>query len=68
MNPKRWNTLKIVIAGAIFGALYSLWKTEFPWTTSELILYNGSRVVGGSAGGAILFGAVSAIRNYFAIK
>lgn len=68
MKSKPWNTIKLAAIGAIVGVLYVWWKTKLPWSTPDLIYYNGGRLLGGLIGGAILFAAVSAVRNLFARK
>ena len=62
---ERWNTVRIALAGAVFGIIYSsidseLWQLKVDEIVASLI--------GAAIGGAALFAIVSGLRNLFVAK
>ena len=61
MPAKRWNLLKAAGIGATFGVIYSVALIIFsPQGDTSFAV---GRVIGGAAGGAVLFGLVAGLRN-----
>lgn len=76
IQSKKWNLWKVILIGAVIGALYSAygvltedWEIRFgALPKSQHFSAAFGEVIGGTVGGAFLFGLVALIRNYFGPK
>ncbi|QJP13291.1 hypothetical protein G3545_06275 [Starkeya sp. ORNL1] len=66
--PRRWNTGRVALYGALVGALYALLNTGLD-TTSSLVAFEAfGQAIGGGAVGAVLAACGSGLRNALVMR
>ncbi len=64
--PKRWNTMRLALYGALAGFLYAVFTSGPYWKgDTGLALEGVGTLFGGAVGGAIVVATVSGLRNLF---
>ena len=69
MKPKRWNTLRLTLYGAVAGLTFAVLNDAGTWNfeTIDSTAYVIGGLLGGAAGGGLLMATASGLRNFFVI-
>lgn len=65
--PKRWDTRRAALAGAVIGLAFAIYNTVIPelGAGKDDWPYIAGSMIGGTAAGAFMFAIVATVRNFF---